>query len=229
MTEPLPPDRLRRILSAAANAPASLPPLERLMHAAVDMLDLAGAATILMTEDGGGVVVATAGQGADTHAARQFELGEGPSLTAHRDGEPVLTADLQRGGDARWPVLAHDGDSVRAVLAVPMAVGAVRLGVVSLHRGQPGRWTTKDYLDALALTDLATSATLDGVSGVNGAELEVIPNHAVVHQATGMLAARLDLDLAAALARLRGLAFADGRTLHDVAVDVVDGRQVIDP
>lgn len=48
-------------------------------------------------------------------------------------------------------------------------------------------------------------------------------------QATGMLAARHDSDLLTMLARLRARAFAEGRPLYDVAVDVVTGGRIIDP
>ena len=65
------------------------------------------------------------------------------------------------------------------------------------------------------------SALLDDLAGVDSPDLTSLPEHAVVHQATGMLAAQLDIDLAEALARLRARAYADDRPLYDVSVDVV--------
>ena len=46
----------------------------------------------------------------------------------------------------------------------------------------------------------------------------------VIHQATGMIAAQLDDTIANALARLRAAAFAGGRSIYDVAQDVVERR-----
>src|SRR6266568_3659165 len=46
----------------------------------------------------------------------------------------------------------------------------------------------------------------------------------VIHQATGMIAAQLDETMANALARLRAAAFASGRSMYDVAQDVVERR-----
>ena len=46
----------------------------------------------------------------------------------------------------------------------------------------------------------------------------------VIHQATGMIAARLDDTVANAEARLRAAAFASGRLMYDVAQDVVERR-----
>src|SRR3954447_6657178 len=62
-----------------------------------------------------------------------------------------------------------------------------------------------------------------------GAELATLLEPAgldrmVVHQATGMIAAQLDVAVADALATLRAAAFASGRPLPEVAVDVVDRR-----
>jgi hypothetical protein len=46
----------------------------------------------------------------------------------------------------------------------------------------------------------------------------------VIHQATGMIAAQLDDTVANALARLRAAAFASGRSMYDLAHDVVARR-----
>lgn len=44
-----------------------------------------------------------------------------------------------------------------------------------------------------------------------------------VHQATGMVAAQLDCDIIEAFGRLRIRAVANGQTLEDTALDVLDG------
>ncbi len=46
----------------------------------------------------------------------------------------------------------------------------------------------------------------------------------MIHQATGMIAAQLDDTVANALARLRAAAFAAGRSMEEIAQDVVEGR-----
>ena len=46
----------------------------------------------------------------------------------------------------------------------------------------------------------------------------------VVHQATGMIAVQLDETPADALARLRAMAFQSGRSIYDIAQDVVERR-----
>jgi AmiR/NasT family two-component response regulator len=50
-----------------------------------------------------------------------------------------------------------------------------------------------------------------------------------VHQAAGMVAAQLDTDPDTAFARLRARAFAEGRSLSEVAAEVVARRRRFDP
>ena len=54
-------------------------------------------------------------------------------------------------------------------------------------------------------------------------------HRAVVHQATGMVSAQLDVRLADALARMRSLAFAGGRSIYEIAGDVVARRLKVEP
>jgi hypothetical protein len=46
----------------------------------------------------------------------------------------------------------------------------------------------------------------------------------MIHQATGMIAARLDETMSNALARLRAASFGSGRSMYDIAKDVVERR-----
>jgi hypothetical protein len=65
----------------------------------------------------------------------------------------------------------------------------------------------------------------DAPSGLLAAELEAGADfHHVVHQASGMIAAQLDVNVADALVRLRAHAFANDRPLAEVAADVVARR-----
>jgi hypothetical protein len=50
---------------------------------------------------------------------------------------------------------------------------------------------------------------------------EIVDRRAHVHQATGNIAAQLDVDVATALIRLRAFAWSRDRSIDDVAADVV--------
>ncbi len=161
----------------------------------------------------------------------QFSLGEGPSVDAYRLDRPVLEPDLANPATSRWPAFtgpAVDG-GVRAVFGFPLAVGAARLGALSLYAEQAGPLTDDQHADALVMAQIAADAVLAmqaGESvGVLAAELEAGSNfHYIVHQAAGMVSAQLDVSVAQALVRLRGYAFANERPVADVAADVVARR-----
>jgi hypothetical protein len=76
------------------------------------------------------------------------------------------------------------------------------------------------------MADVAAEAVLllqaDAPPGILAAELEAGADFKyVVHQASGMVAAQLDVSVAQALIRLRAYAFANERALTDVASAVV--------
>ncbi len=81
----------------------------------------------------------------------------------------------------------------------------------------------------MELADIATRAVLvlqaDAAPGRLAAELEAGSDlQLVVHQATGMIAAQLDVGVAQALISLRAYAFGNERSLSEVATDVVERR-----
>jgi hypothetical protein len=159
-------------------------------------------------------------------------LGEGPGVDACAGG-PTLVADLTAPDFlARWPVFApaavHAG--VRAVFALPLQVGGVRLGVLDLYRAGPGELDREQLADALLLADTACALLLDATPQrdrprPNGGRPEPAGSpHPEVHQATGMITVQLGVSVAVALVRLRAYAYAHDRRLRDVAADVVARR-----
>lgn len=81
--------------------------------------------------------------------------------------------------------------------------------------------------DALAAAAIARDAVLSGQYASGGLEDLLAAagiDRLVVHQATGMIAAQLDETVANALARLRAAAFTSGRSMYDLAQDVVERR-----
>jgi hypothetical protein len=161
----------------------------------------------------------------------QFTMGEGPCVDAYHQDRPVLEPDLADPQTPRWmgftPSALEAG--ARAVFGFPMQVGAVRLGALNLYCDQPGVLTEDQHADALVMAGVAAREVLalqaQAPPGALAAELEAGGNFRfVVHQATGMIAAQLDVGVAEAMIRLRAYAFANGRLLRDVADDVVARR-----
>jgi hypothetical protein len=166
-------------------------------------------------------------------AELEVTVGEGPSEDARRQGGPVLVTDLDsRASQYRWPAFAPLAVSAGAcaMFALPMCVGAIRVGVLTLHRTRPGPLAPAVLPDSLAFADLALRLLLDEQAGlpatVDGATVDgELPLHAPqVHQATGMIAMQLDVAMEDAFVRLRASAFANQRPLAELATDVVARR-----
>lgn len=159
----------------------------------------------------------------------QYDLGEGPCVDAYNQDRPVVEPDLAEPEVSRWPAFSAPAVSagVRAVFGFPLQVGAVRLGALNVYRDRPGALTDAEHADALVMADITAQALLllqaGAPTGMVASELE---EHAdfqyVVHQASGMVAAQLDVSVGQALIRLRAYAFGNGRALADVARAVVD-------
>jgi GAF domain-containing protein len=221
-------DRSRLQAELVLLAP-DVPPLERLCRGAAELLGVSGAAVILMSGPEPGALVTGSSVGTAAIEELQFALGEGPCFQAFQTGRPVLEPDLL--AESRWPVFsgqAVDGGA-RAVFAMPLQLGAIRLGVLYLYRDRPGMLTTDQLADAFGLAAIATDLVLELQSHAAGSELgpELASDwehRGAVHQATGMVAAQVDSSLADGLARLRGHAYGNERSLYNVAVDVLAGR-----
>ncbi len=222
-------------LSAEGRPEASAP--ELLCVDCMAELTMTGAGLSLMNEAGPQGVIGASGPLAATMEDLQFELGEGPALDASRDSAPVLLADLEPGGLLRWPVFARTAAlaGVRAMFALPLHVGAVRLGSLSLYRSTPGHLGEEEMATALAYADAAVLVLLRlQEQMVPGLELhadllEPLSYRAEVHQATGFLSVQASVGLTEALLLLRAHAFAHDRPLLQIARDVLSGRIQISP
>ncbi len=206
--------------------------MQRLCGLVVDELALSGCAVVLVS---GSVAVGTlagAGRHVSTITELQFELGEGPCLHACNVGVPVLLPDLTDGAGSRWPtfVKAAVDAGVRAEFCLPLGVGPRGIGAIDLCRDQPGMLSGQHMADALVAADIARDAMLAldepaGLVDLAGLVGGVGEDRLVVHQATGMIAAQLDASVTDALARLRAAAFESGRSIYQIAQDVI-GRRV---
>lgn len=165
----------------------------------------------------------------------QFTAGEGPGAEDFTLGSPVLIADLASAA-ARWPGFVPEAVAAgaRAMFALPLQAGAIRVGVLSLYRALPGPLSAGELADVLVFADVALQLLLDASSGISGSPgyqlLEGLSDRrAVVYQATGMISVQLGVSLAEALSRLRAYAFAASAAVGDVAGDVVNRRLRFDP
>ncbi|MFF1384284.1 GAF and ANTAR domain-containing protein [Arthrobacter sp. NPDC058288] len=159
----------------------------------------------------------------------QFDLGEGPRWEALGTRRPVLLPYVCSGSHPDWPVFAEalrDLD-VSALFVFPLVLGAIDIGVVELYSSDAGPLSPADHSTALQLADAATWQLLRQLltlapGGGTDAPPDGSPlSRREVHQATGMVLAQTGASATDALVMLRAHAFAQGRTVRDVARDVV--------
>jgi GAF domain/ANTAR domain len=218
----------------------------QLCQAAVRMTGVDGAATALLTERSQvrELVYAT-----DPIAQRidelQFTLGEGPCLDACLQMRPQLVPDL---GDpaygTRWPIFVSEavGVGVAAVFAFPIAGDDSPLGVLELYRATPGALTGTQYQAAVACAAeagttvrnnwsdyLSRARELGSSADALAVELSDPTNdegfsRSRVFMASGMLAVQWGIVPEDAMDRLRAYSFRSGRSINDVATDVIGRR-----
>jgi hypothetical protein len=156
-----------------------------------------------------------------------FTTGEGPGAADFRFGSPMLIPDLEAVA-GRWPgfVPAAVRAGARAMFALPLQAGAIRVGVLSLYRSLPGSLTPAELGDVLTFADIALQMVLDAAAGISNSPAYrpldgLSDSRAEVYQAIGMISVQLGVSLEEAFVRLRARAFADSVALADIAGDVV--------
>ncbi|MDQ1400653.1 MAG: hypothetical protein QOE07_313 [Acidimicrobiaceae bacterium] len=229
--ELVPPERRLRILQELLASGHGDRATARLCEVCAAVAGVSGAGIMLMSGD------APWGSVCNTNAVSalieelQYTLGEGPCVDAYHHDRPVLEPDLADPITPRW--LAFTPPAVkagaRAVFGFPLRIGALRLGALNLYCDQPGPLSDGQHADALVLAEVAAQTVLmmqaNAPSGRLATELETGGDFKyVVHQASGMVAAQLDVGVGEAFARLRGFAFATDRSLEQVAEEVVGRR-----
>lgn len=165
----------------------------------------------------------------------QFDLGEGPCWEALSTHRPALTPDINAGTNDAWPIFAEAVRSdrvardVSAIFAFPLVVGTLDLGAVDLYADAPGTLTAQQVAGATSLAEVAAWQVLRRVlseQDMDAADDEssARSSRREVHQATGMVLAQLNISAKDAALLLRAHAFASGRSVREVATDVVERR-----
>jgi hypothetical protein len=222
------PEPLRELVMAALTGEEPASPAQ-LCRASVSSLPVERAALLMTSERGGLELAAATDRLAATIADAELTTGEGPSPQALAQRAPVLVGDLAVVPPTRWPAFAGALGPllVGGIFSVPLQLGAIRLGVLELHRARVGALVEPDLGAALTVAEaVATVLLLTGGAQDPDTLGEVWPEDAgssqVVHQATGMVIAQLDVSADEAYVRLRAHAFAHDVTLAEVARAVVE-------
>ncbi|MBA3652691.1 MAG: GAF and ANTAR domain-containing protein [Actinobacteria bacterium] len=201
---------------------------KRLCDVTVEITGASGAGIMLMSGDTQRGSICSTDDVSALIERLQYDLGEGPCVDACRLDRPVAEPDLAAPGSIRWMAFTPPAVAAgaRAVFGFPLQVGAVRLGALNLYCDEPRSLTNGQHADALLMAAIAGQAVLvmqaGAPDGQVASELEARADFQyVVHQASGMVAAQLDVSVTTALVRLRAYAFGNDRALVEVAREVV--------
>lgn len=196
-------------------------------RAAASLLDVDGVSIRLMTPKN--LLVGTVSS--DVISARLEELqlrhGTGPGIDAQQQSVAISEPFLERASVSRWPGFARAavGLGVAAVFAFPLRVADIYLGALDAYRGTPGPLSERAHRDGElvgeAVAMLAVELQESSLNGTLVPDLDAFDLNLVVHQASGMVAAQLSIDVSEALVRLRGHAIGEGRSVTKVSEDVV--------
>jgi hypothetical protein len=173
----------------------------------------------------------------DATAARldemQFDLGEGPCWDALRLRRPVLHPDLRAAKSTLWPTFRHAvlEQDVGALFAFPLLVGPLQVGAVDLYSRRPMTLDVEQTRRASELADKTARQVLQYAlasmvvePGDDDADDRNPYSRKIVHQATGMVLAQLRISADDARLVIQAHAFANNRSMMEVAQDILDRR-----
>jgi hypothetical protein len=213
------------------DAPELLP--VRLARACAEVLAVDGAAISLVDATAQRVPLGASHRDVEVAEHLQFTVGEGPCMLALSTRQPVFAVeeDLRR----NWPVFADlllTQTPFRAVVTLPLQPALAGAAALALFFEDDRRVPDLDVFESLAVGELVTSALGDATvwsewSPAEGPEWLHGPTpqrRAAVWEAMGKISVELGVGAPVALDLMRGAAFAAGRTVDDIAADLLAGR-----
>lgn len=201
--------------------------VRRLAEVARDLVPLATGAGVTLI-DAQGVPTSTAATDpvVEQLDALQYELGEGPCLTAW-DTVSVQTVD-DTTTDLRWPdwAVAAAAAGVRSVLSVPLVHRGEEIGATKIYAAEPHAFTEhEEHLLQLLATAagalLGSAATTESLRRTAAVLHATLAERQAVQQAVGVLMERHGLEPEAAHTLLLHAAREQRTTVHELAVRVV--------
>jgi hypothetical protein len=222
----------RNAFARAKDALRSAAPTASLCDPILSVIPVSGAALSVLAGPASQTTVCASDDVASRLDELQFDLGEGPCWSAMHMGSPVLRPDFHA-TKSDWPTFANavvtdsQTGKVGAMFAFPLAIGSLDIGALDLYSYTPAELAPLHVAEASTLAEIAAWKVLkrildDGEGPYDGNSLGY--SRREVHQATGMIIVQLDINAEDAELLLRAHAFSQGRTVAEIANDVVERR-----
>jgi GAF domain-containing protein len=156
----------------------------------------------------------------------QYEQDEGPCLTAWRTRQQVRIDDT--GTDSRYPNWSSAAArlGVRSVLSTPLLVAGEAIGAIKVYSGRPGNYDERDeHLMGLfaqhAAILLANTQSVQHARWLSRQLTDALGSRDAIVRATGVLMARGAADQHVAFTALTDAASRSGRTVQEVARELL--------
>lgn len=187
-----------------------------------------GCAVSLM--DDRGRRTTTAATNPDVAAADdlQYELDEGPCMTAWRRREVVRLDDTA--SDIRWPRWSEQAQrlGVRSAMSAPLLAGGQALGAMKVYSDRPEAFDDGDerllvrFAEQAAIV-LANMQSLESARELSAGLKNALLTRDIIATAKGVLMARDGVDEQTAFAMLVSLSQREHLKLYDVAANLLAG------
>jgi hypothetical protein len=194
----------------------------------LDLLPISGIALSVIDRRGTQSIIHASDDTAAHLVETQFDLGEGPLFASFWSAGAEILPDAAVQCGPRWPAFAEALAPLQApsLFAFPLVIGAASVGVAMAYRSTPGTLDAPSIDRGMSLARAIAGPALDRARTFADAEKSRAENPPLemrreIHQATGMILAQLGCTATEALLRLQAYAFANERTVRDVASDVV--------
>lgn len=162
----------------------------------------------------------------------QYELGEGPCITAWATERSVVIQDVAT--DGRWPLWSQAVRelSIRSVISSPLMAGTRCLGALKIYSTRPGAY---DDASARPLEKLAVPAAtlLDNIQSSEAPQrftevlASALDSRDTINRAQGFLMHLHGLDQATALQQLVELSKTSRQSLLSISTDILTGTKRI--
>lgn len=189
-----------------------------------------GAGVSLMDEQGNRTSTgATDGLVLEADAA-QYELGEGPCITAWATERTVVIHDVR--SEDRWPLWSQavKDPAIRSVISAPLVAGTRCLGALKIYSARPGAY---DAATAQPLEKLVVPAAtlLDNIQSADAPQrftqvlASALNSRDTINRAQGFLMHLHGLDQATALQQLVELSKASRQSLLNISTEILTGTK----
>lgn len=160
----------------------------------------------------------------------QFDLGEGPCWDVVAHGEPVFEPEIQTRPRHQWPAFmeAVRREPIGSLFAFPLSIGTLNIGALDLYSSEPATLSDEHTRQVAAMADMISRHVMRRALRIAGEHERAESAHGrrAVHQATGFVIAQLELSPEDAHLLIQGQALAQGRSMSEVARDIIDRRLI---